>query len=129
MIFSSCICCCSYFILCSSEAPDIRACKICGLVGLIISLMAAALFVGWVGMGTYFITKINNDAAICNNTITYLTLLYVYLLVGAMATCVVLGSRCYDWMVYRKTHSGRRRRSLRRKEKGKLHEYHEMEES
>lgn len=120
MIFSSCICCCSYFALCSSEAPSLKAIKVCGIIGCIISFLATSIFVGWVALGTYFVVNIHGAGSVCRNTILYLALLYVYLLVMAIAGGVVVVSRCNDWR--KDSGSGHLRRSLVRRRKSKYDE-------
>lgn len=109
MLFSSCVCCCSYFALCSSEAPSFKVVKICGVFGCIISLLATSIFIGWVALGTYFVINIHGAATICRNTIMYLALLYVYLLVVGITGCVVMMSRCNDWRTDSRLRSGRMR--------------------
>lgn len=118
MIIASCLCCCSFAALCSSGCPKIM--RICGCVGFIITLIAVSLYTGWVALGTYFVIKIHGGESICRNTIMYLVLLYVYLVVLTIASCVVSVWKCNDLRKDAGTHSGtmRKTRTLKKKASG-----------
>ena len=48
---------------------------------MVLGSVATAVFVGWVVLGTYLVLKIRGADTICRNTIAYLALMYLYLVV------------------------------------------------
>jgi hypothetical protein len=116
MIIASCLCCCSFAALCSTGCPKVM--RICGCIGFIITVAAVSLYTGWVALGTYFVIKIHGAEAVCRNTIMYLVLLYVYLVVLTVASSVMLVWKCNDWRKEAGTHSGIRRKSRTSKKSG-----------
>ena len=95
MIVASCLCCCSGGCLCTSGMP--KGCRICGVISLLIGVAATVVFMGWVALGTYFVLKIRGADTICHNTITYLALMYLYLLVLLIVGVVICLWQCNDW--------------------------------
>ena len=94
MLFSSCLCCCSVFSLCCGDFP--KAVKIIGVVLFIIVCLALSVYIGWVALGTYFATEIRSADTVCRNTIIYLCLLYIYLVVLALVGIVLVVWKCHD---------------------------------
>ena len=48
---------------------------------MVLESVATAVFVGWVILGTYLVLKIRGADTICRNTIAYLALMCLYLVV------------------------------------------------
>ena len=109
MLVASCLCCCSYIALFSPGCPKLM--KKCGCVILIIAFIFVSIYIAWVALGTYFVILIDGTEAICRNTIMYLVLLYVYLIVLVIAFAIFLVWKCYDLRVESRAHSGTYRKT------------------
>lgn len=114
MIFTSCICCCSFSALCMGSCP--KTVRICGCVGFIIVLVVLSFFLGWIALGTYFVIQIHSASTVCRNTIMYLVLLYAYLFVLTIMGIVVLTWRFTNWIKEPRIKTGA---ATRRTRKGK----------
>lgn len=63
---------------------------------MIVVCLALSVYVGWVALGTYFAIEIRSASTICRNTIVYLVLLYIYLVVLALVGVILVVWKCHD---------------------------------
>ena len=82
MVVASCLCCGAYICLCCGDFP--RAVTICSIICFILVILAGALFIGWVALGTYLLTTYGASViltqTLCRNTAIYIVMLYIYLI-------------------------------------------------
>ena len=94
MIFVSFIYCCSLLAVCCGDFP--KPIRICGIIGFIITGLGLTVYSAWVAMGTYFVIKIHSGDPICTNTVVYVVILYVYLVVLLLVGMVVGCWKCKE---------------------------------
>lgn len=90
MIFSSCLCCGAYVVLCC-EGRFHRYIKYCGLCGFCYVSCSFALLVMWVILGTYLLGLMRADAvaeSVCRNVSIYVTFIYAYIVVFVIV-CII----------------------------------------
>ena len=76
-VMMSCCICCGFFC----NLP--KAAKIVAAIAIIPASLLIGLYIGWLAFGTYLIAVMDEDRRkmlICRNIITYMILLYFYLL-------------------------------------------------
>ena len=92
MVVASCLCCGAYICLCCGDFP--RGVTIVSIICFILVILAGALFIGWVALGTYLLTTYGASViiskALCRNTAIYVVLLYIYAMVF-IVVCIAAG--------------------------------------
>lgn len=83
MVAMSFVCCFSYIALCCSFSFP-KGVKIAGVVGLILVIIAFALYVIWLGIGSYLIGQFGASAFfenVCRGIVAYVIFMFIYLFI------------------------------------------------
>jgi len=104
MILTSCICCVAFVGLCSGDFG--RAVTILSAIGCVIVLLVLVVYLCWVAAGTYFVLRIHSGDALCRNTVIYVVLFYVYLVI-----LLVVGLAMIVWTIRNKINSKKKTRT------------------
>ena len=100
MILTSCICCTAFVGLCSADFG--RGVRIISAIGCIIVLLVLAVYLGWVAAGTYLVLKLHSGDALCRNTVIYVVLFYVYLVILVVVGMAMIVWKIRDWVSSKK---------------------------
>lgn len=101
MVPVSLICCCSMLALCCGNFSKVV--KICGIIGFIITCLGITVYAAWLAMGTYFVIRVHSGDEICRNTIVYVVILYIYLIVLLLVGVVMMCWKCKEIRSNKKT--------------------------